>query len=566
MQAILKNLIIQLHSLEIEINAEELADCLWLAAHKDKQNQQSDKPSKVADKIESSSLEKPRLPEFSSSKSEINQPKQQEPTAELYTSQQNEKNTEIANISGSSLPFHTPATRALPHSLQLSRALRPLVRRIASHENVAIDEQATVRQIADTDIWLPLFRPKPVRWLEVLLVIDDSPSMRLWHHTVNELQTLLEQQGAFSDVRIWRLKTTLKNQQVSLYTSLGMTARHYKELINPAQKRLILLVTDCISPAWQGETLLTWLAAWGRRHPVSIINVLPQQLWAKTRLRNAQLVKLSNKQAGVANCYLHQQQTFSARQQKLETTELAIPLTTLEPIFLASWAKFITGKEKNLIPGFVFQVDDSLSSQTARVVDENRVFEQFRAFASPTAYQLACYLAAAPLHLPIMRLVQRVMLPQSEQVHLAEVFLSGLLKRTSTDSCSVDEIEYDFLSDSLRERFLDAGLLIDAVRVQESISEFINEQHGCTIDFQTWLFNPDEAADNFVVTDKNRAFAKVSATILRRLGENYNKLLNKLEKPKSTKSGSNGQQNVRQSSKNDKEKFDIPAEISAQGV
>ena len=334
-----------------------------------------------------------------------------------------------------------------------------MVRCIASHEDKEIDEQATIKQIADTGIWLPIFRPKSVRWLELLLVIDDSPSMRLWHHTVNELQTLLEQQGAFSDVRIWRLKTTAKNQQVSLHTSLGATVRHYKELINPAQKRLILLVTDCISPAWQGETLLTWLAAWGRRHPVSIINMLPQQLWAKTRLRNARLVKLSNKQAGGANCYLHQQQTFSARQQKLETIGLAIPFTTLEPKFLISWAKFITGQEKNIILGFAFQIDDSFLSQAPMVVDENKCFDQFRSFASPTAYQLACYLSAAPLRLPIMRLVQRMMLPQSEQVHLAEVFLSGLIKRVSTDSSSADEIEYDFLSDALRERFLDAGLL-----------------------------------------------------------------------------------------------------------
>ncbi len=177
----------------------------------------------------------------------------------------------------------------------------------------------------------------------------------------------------------------------------------------------------------------------------------------------------------------------------------------------------------------MFQIDDSFLSQAEMVVDENKCFEQFRSFASPMAYQLACYLAAAPLRLPIMRLVQRMMLPQSEQVHLAEVFLSGLLKRVSTESPPADEIEYDFLSGSLRERFLDAGLLTDTVRVQESISEYINDQHGCTIDFQAWLSNPDEAADDFVLTDKNRAFAKVSATVLRRLGENYKKLLDRLE-------------------------------------
>ena len=81
MQAILNNLITQLQSLDIEINAEELADCLWLAAHKAKHTQLSDKYSEVAEQIESTSLEKQSLPESPASKSEINQLEQQEPTA-----------------------------------------------------------------------------------------------------------------------------------------------------------------------------------------------------------------------------------------------------------------------------------------------------------------------------------------------------------------------------------------------------------------------------------------------------------------------------------------------------
>jgi hypothetical protein len=41
----------------------------------------------------------------------------------------------------------------------------------------------------------------------------------------------------------------------------------------------------------------------------------------------------------------------------------------------------------------------------------------FQATVSPLARQLAGYLAAAPLSRPVMRLVQRVMLPESRQVH-----------------------------------------------------------------------------------------------------------------------------------------------------
>jgi hypothetical protein len=61
----------------------------------------------------------------------------------------------------------------------------------------------------------------------------------------------------------------------------------------------------------------------------------------------------------------------------------------------------------------------------------------FQATVSPLARQLAGYLAAAPLSRPVMRLVQRVMLPESRQVHLAEVFLSGLLTRQSPNDPSI---------------------------------------------------------------------------------------------------------------------------------
>ena len=537
MHAKLTKLIIQLQQLNIEINAEEVADWLWLAAYKrqfvQQPEQSSDsyqlpeiKPTQDKTKDDTPAQEQPFKSDTSKAK---------ESTAKLHTQQQTEQSSLTQETSTNALPFHTPAARALPHSLAISRALRPLVRRVASCSTLEIDEQATVQQIADMGIWLPVMRPQNVRWLELVLVIEDSPSMRLWYHTIKELQQLLEQQGAFSDIRVWRLKTEAKTQNVSLHTQSDLDARyprHYKELINPAQRRLILVVSDCISPAWQSETLLNWLDAWGRQHPLTLINMLPQQLWTQTRLRYARLVKLSNSQAATANCYLQQQQTLPSWRKKSENDRLPIPLTTLEPDFLGLWAKFVVGNNANiLMPSFIFHAEPLLTPQPTAEIDEESRFQRFHSVATPTAFQLACYLACSPLlQLPIIRLVQRVMFrpEQVQQVYLAEVFLSGLLKRISSDNCHPDEIEYDFLSDTLRDRFLDAGLLTDTVQVWEGISEYINAHYGCTLDFQAWLFNP-KAANNFVLTDNNRGFARVSARILRRLGGEYEKLVNFLE-------------------------------------
>src|SRR6266545_329964 len=52
----------------------------------------------------------------------------------------------------------------------------------------------------------PVFTPAAERWFDVALVVEDAPSMVVWQQTIRELTMLLERQGAFRDVRRWRLR------------------------------------------------------------------------------------------------------------------------------------------------------------------------------------------------------------------------------------------------------------------------------------------------------------------------------------------------------------------------
>ncbi|MFF8431727.1 hypothetical protein ACF07Y_42710 [Streptomyces sp. NPDC016566] len=54
---------------------------------------------------------------------------------------------------------------------------------------------------------------------------------------------------------------------------------------------------------------------------------------------------------------------------------------------------------------------------------------RFRATASPAAYALAQRLAAVPLNLPVMRLIQQA-LPDTQFWNLTEIMLLGLVRRT----------------------------------------------------------------------------------------------------------------------------------------
>jgi len=78
-------------------------------------------------------------------------------------------------------------------------------RQVPSKNEFILDETATVEQIAEEKLLLPVMSPAPERWLELALVVDEGASMMLWKQTIKEFEQLLERHGAFGDVRSWGL-------------------------------------------------------------------------------------------------------------------------------------------------------------------------------------------------------------------------------------------------------------------------------------------------------------------------------------------------------------------------
>ncbi|KPC86391.1 hypothetical protein ADL27_45650, partial [Streptomyces sp. NRRL F-6602] len=108
-----------------------------------------------------------------------------------------------------------------------------------------------------------------------------------------------------------------------------------------------------------------------------------------------------------------------------------VPVLPPTAAALGSWARLLSGTGPARTPGAVGWV--SAAQEPARPVRARRTLtplqlvSRFRSTASPAAGRLAVCLAAAPLNLPVMQLVQRTMLPDSGPAELAEVLLSGLL-------------------------------------------------------------------------------------------------------------------------------------------
>jgi DNA-binding CsgD family transcriptional regulator/GTPase SAR1 family protein len=162
------------------------------------------------------------------------------------------------------------------------------------------------------------------------------------------------------------------------------------------------------------------------------------------------------------------------------------------------------------------------SLPTPSLEAEQRV-QRFRVTASPMARRLAGLLAAAPvISLPIVRIIQDRLLPLSRQVHVAEVFLGGLLKPLVELEVGMnpDAVQYEFW-DGVRDLLVESVATSDAVSVLDAVSSFVAGRLGLSVDaFMAVLRHPVQAEDQSLVS-QSRPFARVTAQVLRKLGGEY---------------------------------------------
>lgn len=527
----IEQLVKTLRSNQIDATAEDIADALWLVLQiqKSVQLERVSADTALNRTLQDQDSGSSPLSDMSECDQQITEdriPQETEPVSRLHPKTSQERG---ARIGSGGLPIRSPAARTLPGELALARAMRPLMRRIASRTTMMFDELATVHFIAEQHIWIALEQPAPERWFTVDLVVDESHSMVVWQQTIVELRRLLERHGAFRNVRVWGLKTDINDTILHLYPETGSFAQQQRsyspeQLSDPIGRTLVLVVSDCVSSVWRQGKVTDMLNIWGQHSPVAIVQVLPQRMWNGSVLGLQTIAHFSAPAPGLPNIFL-KAIIPNLLDEEEQPTGVQVPVLTLEPESLMAWAQVVSGVAGACVTGCLLELggggqdNEDIHQQSARqaLTAEERV-ERFQVIASPTAQKLAGYLSAAPLTLPVMRLVQQVMLPESRQVHLAEVFLGGLLRQLSpADERNPNLIQYDFIDDQVRECFLDRVLLPDAIEVLRQISTYVEKHMGQVLDFEAILEDPD-ALGELVIDDQTRPFAKVTARVLRRLG------------------------------------------------
>lgn len=488
-------------------DAIELADALWLAEHMPQRRTGSSRAATSASPAGVTVLDRGTdAPPTPLAGVHLREPAD-------YAAEPVGQASPVAGRSGAMAGI--PAIAAIPAAARIVRALRPLRTRVAGLTSSVIDEAATVRNIADSGLWLPELLPDPARWLDLLLIVDDSASMQVWQRTIAEFRELLTRLAAFRSIRTVVVDTDSSDV--------------IPALSGQASRRLVLILTDCVGRAWiRGSLLLSAEPLQRSSFAIAVVQMLPQRLWAGCGLPFVP-AWLGRDPSGTGAIRVRERVPGQEPGGHTAMRGVPIPVLELDALWLGPWAEMLAGQVPSPIAGMaVFTRSEPAAVwRPDRLTGYERV-TLFRATASPTALRLAIYLAAAPLSLPVMRLVQHVMLPRSGPSDLAEVFLSGLLRRVA--SAGAAAMEFDF-QPGVRKILLSGLRRAEAVRVYRLVSAYVHERLGSSPEFPA-LFGlswPEPAVVDFwtggPLTDP---FGAVALTVLRSVGGQYSEIADKI--------------------------------------
>ncbi|GGN41457.1 SAV_2336 N-terminal domain-related protein [Streptomyces fuscichromogenes] len=379
------------------------------------------------------------------------------------------------------VPVGVPAAPALPAPLELQRALRPLqaYRSAAPPLRVALDETSTAEQSARAGgLVLPVYRAVTRGDARLQLILEASASMRVWDRMFDELVQVFGQLGAFRDIQVSHLHlghdgSAVVSRSADVHAAPLHTTDH---LSDPTGRRITVLVSDCVGPVWHSGRAHRLLHHLSRQGPVAVLQPLPQRMWNRTRLpvRYGELSR-GETLGGAGRLRVR----TAAGAVSGGPGAVPVPVLPPEPMALGAWARLLSGIG-GPVPGAVGWV--RADQPAAAPVSPRRTapppverVRRFRSGASPRACRLAVYLAAAPLCLPVMQLVQRAMLPDSGPADLAEVLLNGLVTSVREDrgGRGSDATQWFEMEPGVQDALLESLGRDEALLVLEHCSKYI---------------------------------------------------------------------------------------------
>ena len=213
-----------------------------------------------------------------------------------------------------------------------------------------------------------------------------------------------------------------------------------------------MVMTDCIGQMWYQAPIWDAIRGWGLFSPVVLVTMLPSRLWPRTALGSPE-VTMRSYRPGMANRSLDVALPWWWPDDDPPQSTMPVPVITLQADSVAAWARMVMGAGGVEITGVfaTLPVGKTAARSGGGPADAEERVQRFRVTVLPTAYRLAVYLSAAlrgKWELGLARVVQEAMLPDSGQVHLAEVLVGGLVRQADPRTAQGEPL-YEFVGASL---------------------------------------------------------------------------------------------------------------------
>ena len=145
----------------------------------------------------------------------------------------------------------------------------------------------------------------------------------------------------------------------------------------------------------------------------------------------------------------------------------------------------------------------------------------FRESVSSAVYQLAGYLSAAPLTLPVMRLVQESMMPETGSAELVEVFLSGLLRRSADDPAADAENALYVFAAGVRNVLQSTLTRGEALSVLDQVGSYMVKRRPGGRPFSVVLQGQPAYSDIQAAAEQFPTFGRIAVPLLERIAGPY---------------------------------------------
>lgn len=359
---------------------------------------------------------------------------------------------------------------------------------------------------------------------DLLLVVDAHPTMRVWQDALDEALHDLRSASPFGRIETVRL--------LGSDTRAGGGAR-LEPLPAAAgnRPRMVLVVTDGLAAGWRYGSSLLALPARLTRGPAAIVHLLPQPLWFRGGLRVAHLQIQAPAAWSPNSRYVWQRREVSFEtaegEDGTEPDGVAVPVLEFTERWMEAWSQLVrnAGGGALQMSAAVVGTGSAESGQDPADMDRQEQpavrsaqeqVSDLRAAASPTAFTLATQLAAAPLTLPVVRmLIEQT--PGAGPVHLSELLMSGLVGPVAGAGDGRADIAFAF-TPGVREELLALGRRTDTIRVLRDVRRMLDNSGDST---EVPLLPPvSEALDSTAVpitTSRSIPFLRVELHALQAL-------------------------------------------------